>query len=65
MTNSVEKCNIRFQSIGDDVDCLDKNQPKRKQDECDDVFEPSIFDIMENDLKIGDLVWAKLNGFSW
>jgi hypothetical protein len=51
--------------MGIDVDCLDKNQPKRKQNECDDVFDASIFDILENDLQTGDLVWAKLNGVSW
>ncbi len=44
---------------------LDKNQSKRKQDDDEDVLESSIFEILENDLQIGDLVWAKLNGFSW
>ncbi len=44
---------------------LDKNQSKRKQDDDEDVLESSIFEILENDFQIGDLVWAKLNGYSW
>ncbi len=46
---------------------LDKNQLKRKQidDDDDELLESSIFDILENDFQVGDLVWAKLNGFPW
>ncbi len=44
---------------------LDKDQSKRKQFDDDNIAESSIFDILENEFQIGDLVWAKLNGFSW
>jgi len=47
------------------IDDLDKNQSKRKQFDDEEVLESSIFDILENDFQIGDLVWAKLNGLSW
>lgn len=43
---------------------LDKIPLKGKQFD-DGILESSIFDILENDFQIGDLVWAKLNGFSW
>ncbi|CAF4142908.1 unnamed protein product, partial [Rotaria sordida] len=49
MTNSSDKYN---------------DQIKRKQFD-DDILESSIFDILENDFQIGDIVWAKLNGLSW
>ncbi|CAF4000471.1 unnamed protein product, partial [Rotaria sp. Silwood1] len=29
------------------------------------ILESSIFDILENEFQIGDIVWAKLNGLSW
>ncbi|CAF4095254.1 unnamed protein product [Rotaria sordida] len=41
-----------------------KDQIKRKQVD-DNILESSIFDILENDFQIGDIVWAKLNGLSW
>ncbi len=44
---------------------LGNKQSKRKQIEEEEVLESSIFDILENDFQIGDLVWAKLNGYSW
>jgi hypothetical protein len=43
---------------------LDKKQAKRKQFD-DHIIEPSIFEILENDFQVGDIVWAKLNGLSW
>jgi hypothetical protein len=50
MTNLLDKC---------------KKKSKRKQFEEEEVLESSIFEILENDFQIGDLVWAKLNGYSW
>ncbi len=44
---------------------LDKNLAKRKPFDGEEILESSIFDILENDFQIGDLVWAKLNGLSW
>ncbi|CAF1472394.1 unnamed protein product [Rotaria sp. Silwood1] len=41
-----------------------KNQLKRKLSN-DNILESSIFDILENEFQIGDIVWAKLNGLSW
>ena len=43
-----------------EIDYLDNKQLNE-----DDSLESSIFDILENDFQIGDLVWAKLNGSSW
>ncbi|CAF4175532.1 unnamed protein product [Rotaria socialis] len=42
----------------------DKKQFKRKQHD-DDILESSIFDLLADEFHIGDVVWAKLNGFTW
>lgn len=42
-----------------------KGDLHKKQYEEEEVLESSIFDILENDFQVGDLVWAKLNGISW
>ena len=49
--------------------CLDKNSWKRKRTEEDEdngeeVLSSSIFDILGNELQIGELVWTKFNGIS-
>ncbi|CAF4524955.1 unnamed protein product, partial [Rotaria magnacalcarata] len=69
MTNSLGKC--KWNTIGDRNDlliisCLDKKQFKRKQhdDDGDDILESSIFDLLKDEFHIGDVVWAKLNGFT-
>ncbi|CAF3843014.1 unnamed protein product [Adineta steineri] len=41
-----------------------KNQSKRKQFD-EDFSESSIFDILEHEYQVGDIVWAKFNGLSW
>ncbi|CAF1675674.1 unnamed protein product [Rotaria magnacalcarata] len=70
MTSSLGKC--KWNTIGDRNDlliisCLDKKQFKRKQhdDDGDDILESSIFDLLKDEFHIGDVVWAKLNGFTW
>lgn len=48
------------------ISCLDPRQLKRKEhDDDDDISEASIFDILDDDFQIGEIVWAKLTGFSW
>ncbi|CAF3281769.1 unnamed protein product [Rotaria socialis] len=67
MTNSLDKC--KWNTIGNRdelliISCLDKKQFKRKQHD-DDILESSIFDLLADEFHIGDVVWAKLNGFTW
>lgn len=59
MTNSVEKIS----------GSLDKNSWKRKrmeedEDNGEEVFSSSIFNILGNELQIGELVWTKFTGSS-
>lgn len=45
------------------IDCADQNQWKRKRiDEDEEVLSSSIFDIIENEFQMGELVWMKFNG---
>ena len=40
-------------------------QPLKRKQTGDDILESSIFDLLDNSFQIGDLVWAKLDCYSW
>ncbi|UJR14906.1 hypothetical protein I4U23_001890 [Adineta vaga] len=68
MTNSIDKCTIKKNYYEESMNvpsCLDRNQLKRKQFVDNDISQSSIFDILGNEFQIGDILWAKLPGFSW
>ena len=37
----------------------------RKKQLSDEILQTSIFDMLEDDYQVGDVVWAKFKGFSW
>ena len=36
-----------------------------KKQRSDEILHTSIFDLLEDDYQVNDIVWAKFKGFSW
>ena len=61
--NQTQQDNFEFYS-NDAQHCLDTEPLKRKQTN-DDFLESSIFDILDDEFLIGDIVWVKFGNLSW
>jgi hypothetical protein len=68
MTQASFKCNVfaDWKDHHQRASAADLNtQPLKRKQVGDDILESSIFDLLDNGFQIGELVWAKLDCYSW